>query len=220
MKVFLITTTILLAACQHVHTAQNPEVIIAVNAGGGAYTATYGVTYAADTNTEGYAYVWGFPVGGTTTNLPIYLDTRYSPYQFTYNLAPIDDGFYVIHMSFRDNAPYIGARLFDVVLNGAHKLLDNFDMCATCGQYNVCNQAFYFNVCNGMLTWNGETSMIVDGQVTLTFISEAYNAVVDAFFLMKGKAKDALTIIPSRDVIFFDPAYDLKCNKGKKVGQQ
>jgi Malectin domain len=213
MKV-LIKTAIFLAVAQYVQAKL--EVKYAVNAGGGAYTTTYGVKYAADTSTEGYTYIWGNLLGGTTTDVTLHRDCRYSDTQFTYTLPLNQNGFYVVHLTFRDDSANVGNRLFKVVLNGFHILLDKFDICATCGQYNVCNQAFYFTVCNGKLYWEGEASVINYDQVGLTFISQKVNAVVDAILLMKGAAGDALPIIESKNIIFFDPAYETKCVSVKK----
>jgi Malectin domain len=216
MRVSLVTTVTLLVAVQQFHTL---EVIIAINAGGPAYDSTYDVHYIADTNDAGTAYNWTVGPEEITMDEEIYANSRNSGTQFSYTLPLKGNGCYVLYLHFHDDSTASGNRQFDVVLNGAHTVLSNFDMFAECGQYNVCNQAIYFCVCQNTVHWNGTQSSIVYNQLDVEFVSITSDAVVDGILLMKGNAGEAKTIIPKKSIIFFDPAYQRKCVVPRKRGR-
>jgi hypothetical protein len=142
--------------------------VFALNAGGGAYTASDGTDYDADTYGVGNSYSVSNGIAGTTDDA-LYQTEVWQSGGFTYDIA-MANGTYRVDMLFAEiYAPLTdpGDRVFDLYLEGA-LVLDDFDAVAAAGgQYTAY-----------------ETSTMVDvtdGSLTLTTTSEIENPKISAF---------------------------------------
>jgi Malectin domain len=209
----LIVSVLLLAAVQRLESYQ---VLTAINCGGEAFKASTGILYKKDTNTAGYTWTWNLNYGGIYTDYTIYNTCRYNPAPLTYTLSLDGDGWYCLFMHFSDDSKVPGRMVMDVVLNGKHTVLDDFDMYKECGDQNVCNKAIYFHVCNGILYFNNVAGpTIIYDELDVEFIPVTLNAVIDGIMLVKGKVGEAFSVVKWKDIVFFDPRFQRKCVKAK-----
>ena len=106
-------------------TPTDPDVVFAMNAGDGAYTATDGTTYVADTGfTGGTAKAVrsdSAPIEGTEDD-PLYQSERWGT--FAYNI-PMANGNYIVTLKFAEiywSEP--GRRIFDATVEGEPGVID------------------------------------------------------------------------------------------------
>ena len=120
-----------------------------VNAGGGAYTDPEGLIWTADANFAGGSpYAVTNPIANTTTPA-LYQTCRWGA--FTYTL-PAPNGSYSVTLKFAETSrPYVGARQFNVTINGT-QVLTNFDVFAQAGgPFRAVDRAFLVNVTDGQI---------------------------------------------------------------------
>jgi Malectin domain len=194
------------------------RVLDAINCGGPEYTDSNGVTYDADTNTDGARYAWNLMFGGITgPDALLYATCRYTSQgtPVTYRLPVAGNGQYALVLHFADDSSILGHRIFNVKLNGNIQVLTNFDIYDECGHQNICNQIVYFSICEGVLYWtrNGDsgTSSVVNGTVSVSFDQVTTNAVIGGIMLVSGNTGDSKTVVSNRDIIYFDPVKERRC---------
>ncbi len=149
-----------------------PTLLYAINAGGGAYTASDGMSFTADQFvTGGQTYTNGADVSGTDDD-PVYQSERYGV--FTYDL-PVDNGSYQVSLLLAEI--YFAApnkRVFSITLEGQERV-SNLDLFATAGK----NAAYQVN----------ETVNVSDGSLTISFSAAINNAKLSGL-LVSGNQPD------------------------------
>jgi hypothetical protein len=209
MKYFLYAITLCLWLAT---TSDALEIVYAVNSGGEAHRSSTGICYATDTNTEGIPYIWPMDFNGVSgSDKTLYKTAQHDAKKFSYTLPVTGDGWYGLLLHFTEDSTYANRRKFDVLLNGQHTLLSNYNIFNTCGLYNVCNEIFYFSICLGQLQYGNQNSVVQDDKVRLEFISKSVNAVVDGILLVKGKAGEGKFIVGTKTVFYFHPEREYKC---------
>jgi Ca2+-binding RTX toxin-like protein len=128
----------------------SPAPVLAINAGGPAFTLNSGFIYAADTGfTGGTATNSAFEVANTD-NDPIYYAYR-SGTSFSYSLS-VPNGNYSLVLNFVDpTSTAAGQRKFNVTVEGK-QVLTNFDIFAATGSKTAVSKAFNVTVTGGKLT--------------------------------------------------------------------
>jgi hypothetical protein len=91
------------------------------------------------------------------------------------------------------------------VLNEKHTILATFGVARTCGYRNICNELVYFSVCNGQLHVKNQVSSVESGTVRVEFVRIVFHPLVSAIAVIKGKPGEAMTIVDTKTVVFFDP---------------
>lgn len=120
-----------------------------VNAGGGAYTDSQGLTWATDANYSG-GRTWSAPNPiWNTTSLAVYQTCRWGA--FTYTL-PVPNGSYNVILKFAEISRFgRGVRQFNVAING-DPVLTNFDIFAKAGgAFIALDQIFPVTISNGQV---------------------------------------------------------------------
>ena len=147
---------------------QGDQLVLAVNAGGGAYTTADGVTYSADTYGVGKSWATTTPISGSEDDA-LYQTENWNKGGFTYDIA-IENGIYRVDLHFAEIFKRIdqpGERVFDVLIED-QLLLDDFDIVATTGgQYTAHVESFMVEV--------------TDGSLTMAFAPEVQNPKISAF---------------------------------------
>ena len=151
----------------HPPTAKTPELVLAVNAGGGAYVATDGTVYEADT--YGVARTWynPVPIAGTEDDT-LYQTETVDLNGFTYDIA-LADGTYQVELHFAEiwHGGYRdGVRVFDVQVED-QLLFDDLDIYREVG----ANTALVAQT----------TVEVQDGALTIETSSGAQNPKISAF---------------------------------------
>jgi len=122
---------------------------IRINAGGGAYTDTTGVAWAADTGySGGAAYGTGTSIAKTPSPV-LYQTCRYGSFGYTF---AVPNGSYTVTLKFAELSRLgIGLRLFNVSIN-SNAVLSNFDIYAAAGGGNVAvDKSFPVTVTGGRI---------------------------------------------------------------------
>lgn len=170
------------------------EITWAVNCGGGSHTDIQGIRYQADYQKTGISSDYG-------KNLMIqrivpqdqilYQTERYHTSTFGYEIPIKEDGDYVMVLKFCEVwFTSSNQKVFDIVLNGEHTVVDELDIFAKVGRGVAHDEMLPFSIKNGKLKVNGETSQI-NGKVTVEFIKgEADNPKINAIYVMKGTLDD------------------------------
>jgi hypothetical protein len=198
-----------------VSTTSSLQLIYAVNAGGDQINDTNGISYAKDTNTEGASHIWyKYNVAGhpginfhRVSDNSIYNTARYAVYgiyKFGYNIPVEGDGSYGLILHFSDDSIESNRRLFDVQLNGEHKILSNYDIFKECGLYNICNEIIYFSICEGVLWFNKQQSTVVGNTIRLQFETiskQTADAVISGIVLYKGQLNEGKEIFGTKIVL-------------------
>ncbi|MEO7433243.1 MAG: malectin domain-containing carbohydrate-binding protein [Dokdonella sp.] len=127
---------------------QPGSVVVAINAGGAAYAAADGTSFAADTAFDGGStQVSTHTVNGTADGT-LYNSWRFG--DFAYHIAVLD-GAYTVELQFADTYNSgVGQRIFDVAIEGA-TVLNDFDIIASVGVDTATVRRFDVNVSDGML---------------------------------------------------------------------
>ncbi|QOV91332.1 PA14 domain-containing protein [Humisphaera borealis] len=134
---------------------------IRINTGGGAFTDSNGVTWAADQYfTGGTAAVSSHDVTGTIDD-PLYLARRWGAYTYA---VPAANGDYVLSLHFSDPVyTTAGSRKFSVKAEGL-TILDNFDLVANAGGgKKKFVRSFNVTIADGFL--NLQTIKILDNPI-------------------------------------------------------
>lgn len=197
------------------------EVIYAVNAGDGAFTDSHGIFYEADPleGKIGIASDFGkqMRIGrAREEDEPLYQSERYHTDSFHYDIPLEGDGEYALILKFSEvYFNTVNQKMFDVVLNSAHTIVDKLDIFKHVGKGVAHDEVIHFTVARGVLHYDSDESRIRNSQVRLEFVKTNYdNPKVNAFVLFKGKSKKDLEQIPKLQAVeeYFDQVL-----KDKKV---
>jgi Malectin domain len=207
------------SGCLMVTTSRDSvEIIHAINSGGPRHTVN-DIKYVADETPSNGTLAWRYKIRGIAgPEEVLYKTCRFSENDtgFTYWLPVDGDGWYGLALLTNVYTGQVNQYLYDVTLNGNVVIQHWYDPFKQCGLFNTCNEIVYFHICDGILYWKSGNSSIssrvVNNRVTLNFDKYGY---VDAVVLAKGKKNRARTVIKNKAILFFDPAKDRKCNKGK-----
>jgi hypothetical protein len=145
-------------------------VVYAVNGGGSSFAASNGVTYQADKNfSGGFSHSVTASIPNTTDDL-LFQKGHYGT-NFTYNV-PVSNGTYDVAFRFIENYNNVsGRRSFDVLAEG-REIISNLDIFKVAGgRYKPYT-----------LT---KTVTVTDGKLNLNFRSDAGDAMISAFHLVK-----------------------------------
>lgn len=142
--------------------------IIAINAGGSAFKASNGITYAADKYSTGGLTMKTTKGISNTADDVLYQSDRYGDFSY---VIPVSNGTYEVTLKFSEflhSSPY--KRRFDVTLED-QKIFDNLDV------YKIAGGNRAYDVVR--------TCVVRDGKLTLTFKSERDYAMISAFHIIK-----------------------------------
>lgn len=169
------------------------EVIYAVNAGGDAFTDINNIHYDQDPLQDKIGTASDFGKQLTIGRVPewdenLYQTERYHSANFGYDIPIAGDGEYALVLKFSE--VYFTAsnmKVFDVVLNGEHTVVDNLDIFQQVGKGVAHDEFVYFTVSRGRLYYKEEESEIRGGRIRVEFIkSNRDNPKINAFVLFKG----------------------------------
>jgi len=140
------------------------EVVFAVNAGGGSYTASDGTVYAADTGfSGGQTYADGTAAIAGTTDDTLYQSERYGDFGYA---ADVADGTYEVTLQFAEIWwTSASQRVFDATVEGS-PAVTNLDIYAAAGH----DAAYEVTV----------TVTVTDGTLDLSFTGDVENAKLSA----------------------------------------
>lgn len=149
-------------------TPGDPELVMAINAGGGATTLN-GIQYQADAYfTGGEIYEVDVDIAGTNEDT-VYVTERYNASSYA---IPVDNGVYNVVLNFSETYhQVVGERLFNVLAEG-QVMLNNVDIFATAG-FN----AAYDETINDIV--------VNDGQLNLEFSVVAANPKITGIVVYK-----------------------------------
>jgi hypothetical protein len=196
--------TILLLIGVKIDTASGYKVIFALNCGGDEHVDSNGIRYEKDTLKIGTASNYGvnLPSGigrVEQTDEILYQTERYHTSTFGYELPLASgDGEYVLILKFCEvyfNIP--NAKVFDVVLNGDHKILSDLDIFRNVGKGVAHDEHIYFSVSRNRLYYKEEESEIRGGKVRVEFIKGFRdNPKCNAIVLIKGSDVNNVPKLP------------------------
>lgn len=197
------------------------EVSYAINAGGDSFTDSHGIVYESDPleGKMGIGSDFGKQIRiGRVRREDEYLyqTERYHTDTFHYDLPMDGDGEYALILKFSEvyfNNP--NEKVFDVVLNSAHTIVEKLDIFKHVGKGVAHDENIYFTVSRGVLHHDNVESRIRNNQVRLEFVKTAYdNPKVNAILLFKGKNLKDLEQIPKLPPIeeYFDHMIKEKVN--------
>ncbi len=156
-----------------------PPFELNINAGGGAYTASDGTQFVADTYfSGGTAYSDSFAVAGTPDD-PIFQSWRSRSFSYAIDVAP---GTYSVELHFAENLwENAGDRVFDILAEGGI-ILDNFDVVAAAGARYTAYTTLPITV------------EVTDGVLNLDFDSEKRNPIVSAISIRSVSGDGAVPV--------------------------
>jgi Malectin domain/Bacterial TSP3 repeat len=124
------------------------QVVLAVNAGGQAYTATDGTAYQADKGFRGGTTRTKTVAIAGTPDAKLYQSERAGAFSYA---IPVANGNYVVTLQFAElTYAAVGRRLFDVLIEGK-LVLDNLDLYATVGRYAAYDVTLPVTINDGVL---------------------------------------------------------------------
>lgn len=169
------------------------EVIYAINAGGDAFTDVNNIHYDADPlqGKIGTASDYGKQLKierCSEWDENLYQTERYHTVTFGYDIPIAGDGDYALVLKFSEvyfSAPNM--KVFDVVLNGEHLVVENLDIYQNVGKGVAHDEIVYFTVSRGRLYFKEEESDVRGGRVRIEFVKGPRdNPKINAFVLFKG----------------------------------
>ncbi|XP_022644800.1 malectin-A-like isoform X2 [Varroa jacobsoni] len=184
--------------------SQRLQVIYAINAGGEAHTDIHGISYRRDpllgrggrgrsgasSGDRGTASAFGRTLliaRSPISDQILYQTERYHTSTFGYDIPVSQDGPYVLVLKFCEvyfDAP--GQKIFDVVLNGDHSIVENLDIYARVGRGVALDIMVPFKIKSNKLFVNGEVSTHA-GSIRVDFVKgKADNPKVNAVVVLKG----------------------------------
>ncbi|KAJ8680103.1 hypothetical protein QAD02_015890 [Eretmocerus hayati] len=179
------------------------EVIYAINAGGEAHTDRNGIRYSRDPLHgkvgTGSDYGRQLVIGRVNSDDQILYQTeRYHHSTFGYDIPIKEDGEYTLILKFCEvyfNSPNM--KVFDVVLNGDHKVVTELDIYDRVGRGMAHDEMVPFSVQGGKLIYNEEESDILGGKIRVEFI-KGYrdNPKINAIAVIKGSPEDVPELGP------------------------
>ncbi|OQR79221.1 malectin-A-like [Tropilaelaps mercedesae] len=185
----------------HANSNHKLQVVYAINAGGEAHTDAHGIFYKRDpllnrggisSGSESESTASDFGRSLVIARSPVsdqilYQTERYHTSTFGYDIPVSQDGPYVLIMKFCEvyfDAP--GQKIFDVVLNKEHTVLENLDIFSRVGRGVALDLMVAFEVKSNKLFVNGQHS-IHTGSIRVDFVKgEADNPKVNAIVVLKG----------------------------------
>ncbi len=141
--------------------------VVAVNAGGGSFTAANGLVYAADDFDNGNSFSTNAAIAGTDDD-GLYQTERWKPGGFTYDVA-VENGTYDVELNFAEiwsGAQNAGQRVFDVVVEDTI-VFNDLDLADTAG----------FNAALDLI---GQVE-VTDGSLTIATTAEVQNPKLAGF---------------------------------------
>lgn len=189
------------------------EVVHAINAGGDAFTDSHGIFYEADPleGKIGIASDFGkqMRIGRVRDgDEPLYQTERYHTTTFHYEIPLDGDGEYALILKFSEvYFTSANQKVFDVVLNSAHTIVEKLDIFKHVGKGVAHDEVIYFTVARGVLHYDRDESRIRNNQVRLEFVKTGYdNPKINAILLFKGKNHKDLEQIPKLQAVeeYFD----------------
>jgi hypothetical protein len=174
-------------------TTMSFEVIFAMNAGGTSHIDVTGIHYEEDNNYYGYRIHWAKTVKiyNVAAEDAILYRTMHLRRTLRYDLAVRGDGKYWLILKFAEiGADASNKRLFDVYLNGHHKVLANFDIFAKAGRQTAHDEFIHFSICNGSMQYKDEFSKVHEKIRVHFSSSDKHETQVSAIVLLKGDLVD------------------------------
>lgn len=155
--------------------------VLAVNAGGSAFTDANGVIYQADTFGAGGTFTTGAEIGGTDDDA-LYQSETWG--NFTYDIA-VENGTYDLELNFAEiwgGAASAGQRVFDVFVEG-QEVFSDLDISDRAGV-------------NAALDLIGQVE-VTDGALTISAVGDVQNPKISAFSLWEasGDHGAAFTVV-------------------------
>jgi Malectin domain len=138
------------------------QVVYALNVCGPMITVN-GTTFEQDKTALGSNQCFG--------DFQSFSNYRKSDSPFHYDLPVPTDGHYALHLKFGNATQQV----FDVYLNGVHKLLEADS---------------FFEIAGERLLFKGEQTIVTNGSVRLEFRTTSGDAQVSAILLVKGELSD------------------------------
>lgn len=179
------------------------ELIYAINSGGGEYIDSNGILYEPDPLEGQVGTASDF---GKQLNIgrvhehdeQLYQTERYHTDSFHYDIPVEGDGEYALTLKFSEvYFNHANQKVFDVVLNSAHTIVEKLDIFKTVGKGVAHDEIVYFTISRGMLQHENDESRIRNGKVRLEFVKGGFdNPKINALALFKGKTKSDLDQIP------------------------
>ncbi|XP_043239682.1 malectin-like [Amphibalanus amphitrite] len=194
------------------HGGPSLKVMYAVNCGGEAHTDSNGFTYKRDPlmGKIGTASDYGKQLDIQRAPLldkPLYQTERYHHSTFGYDIPVVEDGDYVLILKFSEvyfDAPNM--KVFDVVLNGDHTVVQDLDIYQRVGRGVAHDEVVPLSIQSGRLSYRGDESDIQGGKIRVEFI-KGYrdNPKVNAILLLKGNLEDVPLLPPLPDLASAQP---------------
>ena len=149
-------------------TVASGTVVFAVNAGGGSFTASNGISYSTDKNyVGGSVYKVSTAIANTTDDV-LYQSERYG--NFSYSI-PLANGTYEITFKTAELFhKFSGKRRFDILAENS-EIVSNLDVFAVAGINNSFDLV--------------KSVTVSDGTLNLSFRTDINNATVSAFHIIK-----------------------------------
>lgn len=176
------------------------QVIYAVNCGGESHVDKHGIKYDKDTNLAGHSSDHGknFRIRRIDPEDQILYQTeRYHTDNFIYAVNIKEDGNYVLIMKFSEVwFTEANRKVFDVQLNGEHKVVDHLDIFSVAGLGIAHDEIVPFRIKNGELFVKDESSKY-DGLLEIEFVKGYLdNPKINAIYIIKGKLEDVPQLPP------------------------
>ncbi len=164
-------------------TSNTPRTVIAVNCGGGSFTSSDGIEYAADTAySGGSTYSSDAAISGTTDDA-LYQSERYG--NATYSIT-VPNGHYRVTLHFAETYHAgAGLRRFDVVMEGT-QCISGLDIYAKAG---------------GNAAYTTETNVNVgDGELNIEFVPSVENPKISAIKVVLDGLGASFIAVPDMPV--------------------
>lgn len=197
-----ISSLIILIIITKINTTTAYKIIYAINCGGDEFTDSNGIKYEKDPLKVGTASNYGtnLQIGRVPPSDEILYQTeRYHFNTFGYEIPLTSgDGEYVLILKFCE--VYFNAnnqKVFDVVLNGEHKILSDLDIFKNVGRGVAHDEHIYFSISRNRLYYKEEESEIRGGKVRVEFIKGFRdNPKCNAIVLIKGSDINNIPKLP------------------------
>lgn len=184
------------------------EVVYAINAGGDAFIDSNNIQYAADLDKERTGIISDYglqlPIRRISAkDVYLYQTERYHTDSFYYNIPYDGDGDYTLVLKFAEvyfNA--VGMKVFHVVLNSAHRIIDHLDIFREVGKGIAHDEIVHFSIANNVLYYANDASRIENDRsnsIRVDFVkTKDDNPKINAIVLFKGMGDD-IPKLPSLD---------------------
>lgn len=179
------------------------KVIYAVNCGGDEVTDSSGIKYERDQLKVGTSSDYGrhlTSIGRITNQIDeiIYQTERYHTSTFGYEVPLSGDGDYMLILKFSEvYFNTANSKVFDIALNGEHKIISELDIYANVGKGVAHDEYVSFSVSRNRLYYKEEESEIRGGKIRVEFI-KGYrdNPKINGIVLIKGSDINNIPKLP------------------------